>query len=130
MLVEWFRILGGSYRRLEQRYLRLTLEMMGAGRTGVRWRPGQETSLTPPHSDVRSFGSKCAILEKVLVTLLGLFGAPPSPLVTPVDGCKGSFMCGANIGLPPVRSINYGSSRVVHDAEQAEMASLTTHDTA
>jgi len=47
------------------------------GRNEVRWRPGQEASLAPPCSKLRSFGSKCTVLMKVLVTLLGLFGAPP-----------------------------------------------------
>jgi len=28
-----------------------------------RWRPGQETSLTPPCSNLRSFGSKCVVEE-------------------------------------------------------------------
>ena len=42
----------------------------------VRWRPGQETSLAPQYSIVRSFGSKCTALKKVLTTLSGLFGAP------------------------------------------------------
>jgi len=45
------------------------------GRNEVRWRPGQEASLAPPCSNLRSFGSKCTMLKKVLVTLLGLFGA-------------------------------------------------------
>jgi len=45
-------------------------------RSEVRWRPGQEASLAPPCSNLRSFGSKCTILKKVLVALLGLFGAP------------------------------------------------------
>ena len=30
------------------------------GRNEVRWRPGQETSLAPPCSNLRSFGSKSA----------------------------------------------------------------------
>jgi len=42
----------------------------------ARWRQGQEASLAPPCSKQRSFGSKCVVLKKVLVTLLGLFGAP------------------------------------------------------
>jgi len=46
------------------------------GRNEVRWRPGQEASLAPPCSKLRSFGSKCTVLMKVLVTLLGLFGDP------------------------------------------------------
>ena len=61
----------------------------------VRWRPGHEASLAPPCSTLRSFGSKCTVLKKVLMTLLGLFGAPRSdsapgelfplaPLVTPL----------------------------------------------
>jgi len=44
------------------------------GRNEVRWRPGQEASLAPPCSNLRSFGSKCIVLKKVLATLLGLFG--------------------------------------------------------
>jgi len=47
-----------------------------AGRNGVRWRPGQEASLAPPCSNLRSFGSKYTVLKEVFVTLLGLFGAP------------------------------------------------------
>jgi len=46
------------------------------GRNEMRWRPGQEASLTPPCSNLRSFGTKCTVLKKVLVTLLGLFGVP------------------------------------------------------
>ena len=60
----------------------------GQGRTEVRWRPEQETSLEPPWSNLRSFGSKCAVLEKVLTIVLGLFGArsivPPFPLGKPL----------------------------------------------
>ena len=60
--------------------------------TEVRWCPGQETSLVPPCSNLRFFGSKCTVLKKVLATLLGGFGAsdsepgelcPHCPLVTP-----------------------------------------------
>jgi len=47
-------------------------------RNEVKWRPGQETSLAPSCSNLRSFGSKCIVLKKVLVTLLGPFGAPRS----------------------------------------------------
>jgi len=46
------------------------------GRNEVRWRPGQEASLSTPCSNLRYFGSKCSVLKKVLVTILGLFGAP------------------------------------------------------
>jgi len=45
-------------------------------RNEVRWHPGQEASLAPPCSKLRYFGSKCTVLKEVLVTLLGLFGAP------------------------------------------------------
>jgi len=55
----------------------------------VRWRLGQNTSLPPSCPNVRSLGSKCTVLKKVLITLLGLsspsqwFGAreivPPCP---------------------------------------------------
>ena len=48
------------------------------GRNEVRWGPGQEASLAPPCSNLRCLGSKCIVLKKVLVTLLGLFGASRS----------------------------------------------------
>ena len=48
------------------------------GRNELRWRPGQEASLAPLCSNLRAFGSKCTVLKKVLMTLLGLFGAPQS----------------------------------------------------
>ena len=40
------------------------------------WRPGQEATLAPPCSNLRSFGSKCVALKKAHVILLG-FSAPP-----------------------------------------------------
>jgi len=46
------------------------------GRNNVRRRPGQEASLVPLCSNLRSFGNKWTILKKVLVTLLGHFGIP------------------------------------------------------
>jgi len=50
---------------------------LSQGRDEVRWRPGQETSLAPPCVQiVRFFGGKCTALTKVLVILLGIFGAP------------------------------------------------------
>jgi len=52
------------------------LTRLEQGRTNVRWRLGQETSLAPPCSNRRSFGRTCTVLKKVLATLLGLFGAP------------------------------------------------------
>jgi len=60
---------------------RLFLNQQGRhwqGRNEVRWRPGQEASLAPPCSNLRSFGSKSTVLKKVLATMLGLFGAPRS----------------------------------------------------
>jgi len=45
-------------------------------RNEVRRRPGQEASLMPPCSNLKSLGSKCTVLKKVLVTLFELFGAP------------------------------------------------------
>jgi len=44
-------------------------------RSEVRWRPGQEATLTPPCSNLRSFGSQCIALKKAHVILLG-FLAP------------------------------------------------------
>jgi len=46
------------------------------GRNEVRWRPGQEAKFGAPCSNLRSFGSKCTVLKKVLVTFLKLFDAP------------------------------------------------------
>jgi len=46
------------------------------GRTEVRQRPGQETRLAPIRSNLSFFWSKCTVLKKVLVTLLGHVGAP------------------------------------------------------
>jgi len=43
------------------------------GRTDVRWRPGQETSLVPLCSKLKSFGSKYTVLNKVLLVLLGIW---------------------------------------------------------
>ena len=37
---------------------------------------GQETSLAPPCSNLRLFGSKCTVSKKVLMALLLLFGLP------------------------------------------------------
>jgi len=57
--------------------------LLRPGRNEARWRPGQEASLAPPYSNLRSFGSKRTVLKKVLLIMLGLFGArgimPPSP---------------------------------------------------
>jgi len=53
------------------------------GRNEVRWRLGQEASLAPPCSNLRCFGSKCTVLQKILVTLLGLLGAARSDSAPP-----------------------------------------------
>ena len=47
------------------------------GRTEARWRPGKETSLAPPFSNLRSFGSKYTVLKKKLQHFWN-FSAPPS----------------------------------------------------
>ena len=72
------------------------------GRNGVRGHPGQEASLAPLCWNLRPVGSKCTVLKRVFVALLGLFcglrshSAPPwwsgargivpllPPLVTPL----------------------------------------------
>jgi len=46
----------------------------GCNEVGLR--PGKEASLAPPFSNVRSFGRKFTVLKKVIVKLLGIFGAP------------------------------------------------------
>ena len=49
------------------------------------WRPGQEASLAPSCSNLRSFGSKCTVLKKVLGDIVGTYRRPGhcAPLVTP-----------------------------------------------
>jgi len=47
------------------------------GRNEVRWRHGQETSLAPPCSNLRSFGSKCAV-EETTCDIVGIFRRPRS----------------------------------------------------
>jgi len=56
--------------------IRITRTIPSQGRNQVRWRPGQEAILAPPCSNLKSFRSKCTVLMKVLVTMLGLLGAP------------------------------------------------------
>jgi len=62
------------------------------GRTGVRLRPGQETSLTLPYLNLSYFGSKCTALEKNSRHCFNV-SAPPvirqlghcGPLVIPLE---------------------------------------------
>ena len=75
----------------------INTSIMGEGRNEVRWRPRLEASLAPPCSNLSSFESKCTVLKKVLVTLLGLFGVPApiqrhcSDLVPPSDSAPGEL---------------------------------------
>jgi len=62
-----------------KKYGKWLVKMCGnQGRNEVRLRPGQEARLAPPRSNLRSFGSKCTPLKKVLAILLGLSDAPCS----------------------------------------------------
>jgi len=83
------------------------------GRNEAKWRPGQEASLAPQCSNLRSFGSKFIVLKTVLVSydIVGtfrrspqLFGAPilirrtgncspHAPLVTPLGTEPRSESC-------------------------------------
>jgi len=45
--------------------------------------PGAKSKFGAPCSNMRSFGSKSTVMKKVLVTLLGLFGASHSHSATP-----------------------------------------------
>jgi len=47
----------------------------------VRWRPGQEVSLAPPFSNLRSFGSKCTALK--CLWHCWDFSAPPAVIRRP-----------------------------------------------
>jgi len=46
------------------------------GRNEVKWRPGQDTSLAPACSNLRSFGSKCAV-EECTCDIVGTFWCLP-----------------------------------------------------
>ena len=54
-------------------------------RNGIRWRPGQESSLVPPCLSLRSFGSKCTVLKKVAY-LWYCWDFPASPAVIRLPG--------------------------------------------
>jgi len=57
--------------------------------------PGARSKFGAPSSNLRFFGSKCAVLKKVLVTLLHLFGALRSssaPIVIRRPGNCASFV--------------------------------------
>jgi len=51
---------------------------------------------------IRSFGSKCTVLKKVLATLLGLFGAPRSGLAPHSDSAPGEFYAPLSPILTPL----------------------------
>jgi len=84
------------------------------GRNEVRWRPGQETSLAPPCSNLRPFGSKCTVLKTVLMTLwlfvppqwFGTRGiVPPCPLSLRLWWCAtkiGKIPKIINVSIPNV----------------------------
>ena len=48
------------------------------GHNEVWWCPGQEKSLAPPWSNIRSFGSKCTVLKESTCNIVGTFGVPCS----------------------------------------------------
>ena len=52
------------------------LTALDQGRTEVRWRPGQETNLAPPFSNLRSFGRKCAVEESTCDIVVTFRHAP------------------------------------------------------
>jgi len=54
------------------------------GRNEIRWGPGQERSLPPPCSDLRSFGSKCTVLKKCAYNIVRTFW-PPAVIRRPGD---------------------------------------------
>jgi len=72
-------MMGGYFCKLMGRYFCKQIWLFWLGsrdvqrRIEVRWRLGQKTSLAPACCNLRSFGSKCTVLKKVLMTLLLLF---------------------------------------------------------
>jgi len=84
-------------------------------RNEVRWRLGQETSLAPPCSNLRPFGSKCTVLKKVLITLW-LFGPPQGfgtrGIVPPCPHSLRLWWCAIKIGKIP-KIINFSIPNVM-----------------
>ena len=54
------------------------------GRNEVGCRPGQEKDLAPSCSNLSSFGSKCSVLKKVIVTFLWDFSVPSAMIGRPI----------------------------------------------
>jgi len=94
---------------------------------------GQETSLAPPYSNLRSFRNKCAVLKKVLMALLGLFGASsdlapraflPPPRYAPAASLTIYFF----LTFSHTFSLNYGSLITIslEDVEPLRITFSTT----
>ena len=89
----------GSLRNLKTAVTQWRVDYHRQGRNKVRWSPGQEV-WHPSCSNLRSFGSNCTVLKKVLVTLLGLFFTPCS------DSASGEM----RPPCPPLRPWSQGLS--------------------
>jgi len=61
------------------------------GHNEARWRAGQEESMAPFCSNLRSFRSRCTVLKKVLVTLFGTCPLAPRPLAPHSDSARGEY---------------------------------------
>jgi len=66
----------GLAYHLEGLRVPLVVRVPQFGNHWFRWCPGQEISLVPPCSNLSYFGSKCTVVKKVLMILLGSFGTP------------------------------------------------------
>ena len=62
------------------------------GRKEIKWRPGQEASLAPPCSNLRSVGIKCTVLNKVLVQFWD-FSAPTAVMRSPHSDSTPGELC-------------------------------------
>jgi len=91
------------------------------GRNEARWRPGQEASLAPPCSNLRSFGSKSIyFIEETTCDIVGTFRHPPAairrlgncvpspPLVTPPGHAANADPCPspASYGVKSLSAVN------------------------
>ena len=86
--------------RIAISWLYFEIDLM-QGRNEVRWRPGQEASLAPPSLNLNLFRSKFTVLKKVLVTLLGLFGA--RAVIRRQENCAPP--CSSRYGLDLIQNI-------------------------
>jgi len=107
----------------------------GVATNEVRWRRGQEASLAPPCSILRSFGSKFTVCEESTCDIVGTFRRlmviwrpgncfPLTPLVTPLDR---RLLLPLNLNLEAGLMWKMTSSELYHVVSLNYLCFLTTN---